>query len=326
VGLIVTGATYVNENGRRREFQNSIAYDEVIHDLRKLTSAVHRHGAKIALQLFHRGKEAKFFEYAGKQPLAPSLLERDKYFEGKYRAMKEGEIWGIVRAFGDAARRAKEAKFDAVQIHGAHGMLFSQFLSPYSNRRKDNWGGRLTNRLKLHRETYFDIRRKTGESYPILIKIGVEDGFPEGLRFSEGKEAAVHLAKLGFNALEISLGIRGKNYANTEFPTKIDTPEKEGYYRNWAREIKNKVKVPVALVGGLRTYKLMEEIVENGEADFVSLSRPLIRDPNIIADWERGSRRRATCISCNRCLDAIFFEGKPMQCIDKTKMSSTDAE
>jgi 2,4-dienoyl-CoA reductase-like NADH-dependent reductase (Old Yellow Enzyme family) len=134
VGLIMTGATYVHDTGQRREFQNSIANDHVIPGLRKLTSAVHKWGAKIAVQLFHGGREARFVKTKNILPMAPSFLENDPYFKSKHRAIRESEIWEIINAFGDAARRAKEAEFDGVQIHGAHGMLFSQFLSPYTNR------------------------------------------------------------------------------------------------------------------------------------------------------------------------------------------------
>ena len=115
--------------------------------------------------------------------------------------MTVNEIWEIVSAFGDGARRAREAGFDGVQIHAAHGYLLSQFLSPFTNRRHDEWGGNLENRIRIHYAIYEDIRRKVGNDYPILMKIGVQDGYPEGLEFSEGKLAAISLAERGFDAL-----------------------------------------------------------------------------------------------------------------------------
>ncbi len=220
----------------------------------------------------------------------------------------------MVHAFGDGAKRAREAGFDRVQIHGAHAYLLSQFLSPHTNRRDDKWGGELENRLRLHGEIYQDIKQKVGEDYPVLIKIGIQDGFSGGLEFNEGKLAAQYLAEFGFDALEISQGLRGSSYEETEFKTKINTLDREAYYRRWCAEIKNKVNVPVMLVGGLRTFELMEEILLNKEADFISLSRPLIRNPSLINDWKKGDYHRAECISCNKCLEGLRNGGK-LDCV-----------
>jgi 2,4-dienoyl-CoA reductase-like NADH-dependent reductase (Old Yellow Enzyme family) len=230
--------------------------------------------------------------------------------------MTEDDIWQIVDAFGDGTKRAREAGFDAVQIHGAHAYLLSQFLSPYTNRRDDKWGGNLRNRLRLHREIYQNIRRKVGEDYPVLIKIGVQDGFPGGLKIREGRLAAEFLAKLGFDALEVSQGLRGPSYEETEFKTKINNLDREAYYRLWCAQIKKKVDAPVIMVGGLRTFELMEEIVQKKEADFISLSRPLIRNPSIIRDWETGDHHSAECISCNKCLEGLR-RGETLRCLHR---------
>jgi 2,4-dienoyl-CoA reductase-like NADH-dependent reductase (Old Yellow Enzyme family) len=313
VGLIITGVTYVHPNGQISKFQNSISDDDFIPGFKRLTSAVHDRGGRIAVQLFHAGREGRFSKLSGRVPIGPSFLEEDPYFEAQYRAMTESEIWEVVRAFGDGAKRAREAGFDAVQIHGAHAYLLSQFLSPHTNRRRDEWGGSLENRLRIHCEIYRDIRQKVGEDYPVLIKIGVQDGFPGGLEFSEGKLAAKYLAEWGFDALEISQGLRGSSNEGTEFRTKINRLDREAYFRNWCAEIKKKVKVPVMMVGGLRTFKLMEEVIQNKEADFISLSRPLIREPGIINDWKRGDHHRAKCISCNECFESLI-KGKTLEC------------
>ena len=315
-GLIITGITYVHPSGQISKFQNSIAGDEFIYGLKRLTDEVHHWGAKIAVQLFHAGREARFPRSSDRVPMAPSFLQSDPYFNGKHRAMTEDEIGEMVSAFGDAARRAREAGFDGVQIHAAHAYLLSQFLSPFTNRREDQWGGNLANRLRLHSEIYKDVRQKIGEDYPVLIKIGVQDGFPGGLEFGEGKVAAESLAQIGFDALEISLGLRGPDYEYTEFRTKVDNLKQEAYFRDWCREIKKNVKVPVMMVGGLRTFELMEEIVRNDEADFISMSRPFILEPGIINDWQRGNRHRAKCISCNKCLEALK-QRETLRCIQQ---------
>jgi len=309
VGLIVTGLTYVHNRGRISMKLNSLAGDEYIPGFKKLTAAVHHRGAKIAVQVFHGGREAaRYLNPRNEEAIAPSWAEGDPYFKGNYRSMTEAEVWDVIRAFGDAARRARESGFDAVQVHGAHAYLLSQFLSPITNRRKDAWGGDLETRLRFHREVYLDIRKKVGEDYPILIKLGVEDGFRGGLAFDDGLKAARRLAQLGFDALEISQGLRGKFYEETEFRTKIDSLEREGYFRHWCREVKRQVSVPVMMVGGLRTFELMEEVIRKGEADFISLCRPLIREPGIINEWEKGNHRRPTCVSCNRCQETLRKE------------------
>jgi len=307
VGLIITGITCVHSSGQISSFQNSITSDDCIPGFKLLTSTVHNLGAKIAVQLFHAGRErAKFIRAKTELAIAPSLVPNDPYFIEEHRPMREDEIWDMIRAFGDAAKRAREAEFDAVQLHGAHGYLLSQFLSPFTNHRGDDWGGSLENRLRFHREIYRDIRKKVGNDYPVLIKIGVQDGFPGGLELSEGTEAAQLLAQWGFDALEISQGLRGKSYDHTEFRTNIDSLDREGYFRSWCKEIRSLVNVPVMMVGGLRSFELMEELVQNGEADFISLSRPFIREPDIINEWKSGDRHRIKCISCNLCFEALL--------------------
>ena len=314
VGLIITGITYVHPSGQRFQIQNSIASDDCISGFKKLTSSAHHRGAKIVVQLFHAGREGSNFQKSkNKQAIAPSFVDDDPYFKGSYRSMTEDEIWEIVRAFGDAARRARKAEFDAVQLHGAHGYLLSQFLSPYTNRRHDGWGGDLEKRLSFHREIYLDIRKKVGEDYPVLIKIGVQDGFSGGLELREGELTAQRLSQWGFNALEISLGLRGESYEGSEFRTKIDSLNREAYFRDWCRRIKPQVDVPIIMVGGLRTFELMEEVIQKDEADFISLSRPLIREPDIINNWKSGNHHRATCISCNKCLEVVR-KGEPLHC------------
>ncbi len=188
-----------------------------------------------------------------------------------------------------------------------------KFLSPHTNRRDDKWGGNLENRLRFHREIYKDIREKVGHEYPVLIKMGVADAFPGGLEFNQGKEAAIRLARLGFDSLEISQGLRGGRYEGTEFRTEIDCIEKEAYFRDWCREIKKEVDVPVMIVGGLRSFDLMGQIIQNGEADLLSLSRPLIREPDLINKWKKHTQHKSKCISCNRCLEALYM-GEPLHC------------
>lgn len=306
IGLILSGATFVHPYGRMGRAQTGISCDDRIPGLKKLTATVHDQGGKIAVQLVHAGREgARLLNARNEKAIGPSLVDDDPYFQGEYRPMTEDEIWETIGAFGDAAKRAMEADFDAVQIHGAHAYLLSQFLSPFTNRRSDDWGGSLENRLRLHREIYRSVRAKVGEDYPVLIKVGVQDVFPGGLKMTEGKRAAQLLAQWGFDALEISQGLRGEGYADTEFRTKINSVDREAYFRDWCKEIKRQVNVPVMMVGGLRSFELMEEVVQKKEADFISLCRPFIREPGIVNEWKAGKHLKASCISCNKCFEAL---------------------
>ena len=313
VGLIITGITYTHPSGQMNPLQSSLAGDEFIPGCKKLVDTVHERGAKVAVQLVHAGREHAL-RYKDEQALAPSAIEDDPYYPGGgYRAMTGAEIWEIIDSFGDAARRAREAGFDAVQVHGAHAYLVSQFLSPCTNRRTDEWGGSLENRLRFPREIYRNIRGKVGTDYPLLIKLGVQDGFSGGLEFSEGKEAALQLAREGYDALEISQGLRGKPWEETEWRTKVNKLEQEAYFGAWAAEVKKEVSVPVMMVGGLRTFALLDEVIEKGRADFVSLCRPFIREPDLINIWAGGNLRKARCISCNKCLEAMR-NGESLHC------------
>jgi 2,4-dienoyl-CoA reductase-like NADH-dependent reductase (Old Yellow Enzyme family) len=318
VGLIIHAITYVHASGQVSSFMNSLAEDEFIPGMQNLTAAAHEHGAKIAVQLYHGGREARFVKTKKQLPIAPSVIADDPFYRGPYREITEDEIADVVDAFGQAAARALTAGFDAVQIHGAHGYLFSQFLSPFTNRREDQWGGSLANRLRLHRNVYRAIRRTVGADYPVFIKLGVEDGFAGGLTLAEGMKAAEMLAETGYDCLEISSGVRGEKYKGMEYKTKINKPAREGYFRNWAQEIKKRVTVPVMAVGGLKSLAMMEEMIQNKEADFISLCRPLISEPGLIQAWSEDPKRKPRCVYCNKCLEELH-RGVPLSCVAFSK-------
>lgn len=320
VGMIITAIMYVHPSGQVSTFMNSIARDECISGLKGLTCAAHDRDARITVQLYHGGREARFVKTKKQLPLGPSVIADDPFYQWTYQEITEDEIVEVIDAFGLAARRAREAGFDAVQIHGAHGYLFSQFLSPFTNRRKDSWGGSLENRLRLHREVYRSIRRQVGADYPVMIKLGVEDGFTGGLTFADGEKAAQILADTGYDALEISSGVRGAKYEGMEYKTKINKPAREGYFRNWAKEIKQHVNIPVIAVGGLKSLAMMEEMIQKKEADFIALCRPLITEPALIRKWNQEPQKKPRCVYCNKCLEALH-QGIPLHCVAFAKKS-----
>ena len=200
-GLIVTGLFSVHPSGRLAGRQNIISDDTAVDGLRALAATVHRNGAKIAVQIAHGGRECHAYQtYKGRTAVAPSLLEGDG-FPHPHRALAEAEIEAIVESFGDAAGRVRAAGCDAVQLHGAHAYLVSQFLSPAANKRNDRWGGSFAARGRFLTEIYRAIRRRVGSDFPVLIKLGVADGFPGGLTFEEGRVLAEICMTLGFDAI-----------------------------------------------------------------------------------------------------------------------------
>mgnify|MGYP001072357995 CR=1 FL=1 len=321
LGLIVSGIFHVTSFGKASPVQNLLTDDKFIPGLKRLAEAVHTHGSRLAVQLFHPGREAfRRLQPLGLEAVGPSGIRagEDPYFKGTCREMTEEEIWATVEAFGQAARRVKEAGCDAIQFHGAHAYLLAEFLSPQSNHRDDDWGGELENRLRLHKEIYRAAREQVGPEYPVMIKLGVADGFPGGLEFKEGLGAAVELSRIGYDSIEVSQGLRGLDYEQTEFRERIVKREREAYFRDWARQVKKRVSVPVMMMGGLRSLDLMEEIVLANEADFISLCRPLIREPDLVASWQVGQARRPTCISCNKCFEHVIASAR-LQCVVQAK-------
>lgn len=299
VGLIVTGHAFISQNGQAGARQYGIYSDEMIPGLARLTVVAHKHGAKIAAQITHSGLSSAYLAGRGQMALAPSQVEGRQ----PHRAMAEEEIDGVISDFVAAAVRAREAGFDAVQLHGAHGFLLSQFFSPITNRRQDRWGGTPENRRRLHLETVRRVRAALGGDFPILMKFGVMDDQEGGATLEEGIAAIQAMAQASLDAIEISGGI-GTGGRSAVRVVNDDVSE-DTYYRERAARAKRATNITMAMVGGIRRLETAEDIVTSGDADLVSLSRALIREPGLINRWLSGDQRRARCISCNKCGGAI---------------------
>jgi 2,4-dienoyl-CoA reductase-like NADH-dependent reductase (Old Yellow Enzyme family) len=267
--------------------------DDLVPALEVLTIAVHQEGGLVVMQINHGGRECRQDAIPGKA-VAPSPLPTSKGKEPPEELSEEG-IREIVAAFGDAAGRAKAAGFDGVQIHAAHGYLINQFNSPAANWRSDRWGGTPARRMRFLEEIAAAVRDRVGSDYPVLIKLGMEDSVRDGLTLKDAAEIVSHLADWGIDALEVSGGIGA-----TSVRKDVLHLEDEGYFLDAARTAREVTDLPVILVGGLRSRQLMEEILEEGAADFISMSRPLIREPSLPRRFLEG-QGRSTCISCNRC-------------------------
>lgn len=300
VGLIITGYSYVNPSGRSSRYQQGVYDDRFIEPYRKITARVHKYDSKIALQVVHGGRQAAVTpEYP--VPMAPSAVMDSS--SGKMpAAMTEQQILSTIEDFARAVRRAEAAGFDAVQLHAAHGFLLSSFISPYTNRRTDRWGGSVENRVRIIVEIIKRARKLVEKDYPIMVKLNATDGFEGyGLDAPECVEIAKSVTSAGVCAIEVSGGIAeaGDVMSRRAVRAGVD----EGYFREYARTIKAAVDVPVILVGGLRSMAVMEKMITRGYADMVALSRPFIREPDLVVKFRDRSVKEAECTSCNECFD-----------------------
>lgn len=318
VGLIVMGHAYIQKAGQATPFQTAIDRDECLGGLRKVTDAVHGRKGRIVCQLAHAGRNAAF-DLTGEPPWVPSELP--DLAPSTFRVMSLEDIRQTVDAYAAAAARAKGAGFDGVQIHAAHGYLLSQFLSPSTNRRRDAYGGDTEGRAQIHREIIWAVRETVGKGFPILVKINVADFTADGLETADALRAALLMEKAGADALELSGGvITGGKLSPSR--TRIDAPEKEAYFRREARAFREVLKIPIILVGGIRSLQVAATVVEEGTADLIAMSRPFIREPALVARWASGDWSPARCRSDNLCFGPAF-KGRGIYCVTEEKERPT---
>ncbi len=337
VGLIIPGYLYIHPRGKAIGRQTGIHHDKLVPGLRKIVEVVHEEGGRIAFQLAHGGRQSPK-KVIGQPPLAPSSFGRDPVSMNKAKAASEEDIQEIIRAFARAARRVLEAGADGLQIHCAHGYLLNEFLSPFFNRRQDQWGGSPEKMFRIVKEIILAIKAEVGGEFPILVKLNTSDFTPKpGITPELAARYAGWLKELGISALEISSGtwytfhtVRGgipindlarglpmwmRPVAKIVFKKQIDPCRFQPLYHLPAASIIKPFlgDVPLMLVGAVRNLKEMEEVVSNGEADFISMSRPLIREPFLVKRLRKGKVEKASCISCNKCFAAIF-NNFPVRC------------
>ena len=306
VGLIMTGYTFVRPDGKQLPGKMGIHTDAFGDDFMALTRTVHEAGGKIAVQLVHAGGQTDSAN-AGRRPFAPSALQLEQYPEVPAE-LTTAEIRDVVEAFGQGARRAKDWGFDGVQLHGAHGYLINQFLSPLTNHRTDEYGGKIENRCRFLLEVYQRVREAVGPDYPVMLKLNAADNLPGGLSLADALVAAEKITAAGIDAIEVSAGTPA---SGDESPVRanIDSAAKEAYNLSLALAIKKRVRCPVMAVGGFRSYEVAEGALRDAGLQHVSLARPLIREPDLPNRWQAGDRRPATCISCNGCFKPGIKEG-----------------
>ncbi len=313
VGLILTGHMYCHPRGQYGNRQVGIHSDAMLPGLTRLADSIHHEGGVVFAQLAHAGSQSRVPDNV---PLAPSPVANA--LTGRpVDAASEDEIAEAIAAFAAAARRAAEAGFDGVHIHGANGYLVSEFSSPYSNRRGDRWGGSAEARDTFALEVLRAVRAAVPASMAVSFKIGLFDAMPGGLEVEESVRRAQRLAAAGADAFEVSCNAMrlpsdsAKEYVavgpvraarDLLFHRLLARAHPEAYFREPARRLRERVDRPLILVGGLRHPSTMEAVLERGDADFVALARPFIREPDLVLALAAGRRDAVACTSCNLCL------------------------
>lgn len=343
VGCIITGYAAVSRNGVSPYPRMLKIYENgVVKKYRELTDAVHRHGVPVVLQIAHCGRQTSS-KAIGMQKVAPSDVLH-AFYPDKAKELTDAEIFTIIDDFVSAAVRAERAGFDAVQLHAGHGYLLHDFLSPYGNRRMDCWGGFLENRCRIVELIIKGIKEKT--KLPVWIKISAEDNRKGGMDIASSVEICKRLEKAGCDAIEVSCGTvqDGMNTMRSRlmpmdavfryrepcasFPkllNKIALPAAnlinplikqpsplENFNVDNAETIKKSISIPVIAVGGIHKVSDMEKILTDGKADFVSMCRPFICEPDLVSKLRNG-QSEAKCIMCNYC--GLVIEKEPTRCL-----------
>ncbi|TFG14270.1 MAG: NADH:flavin oxidoreductase [Promethearchaeota archaeon] len=315
-GLIITGITSIDQVGRNASGQFCLDGDSLIADHKKFVQKIHDLGAKIAPQLSHAGRQSFNPKF---DPVAPSPVF-NAMSKKTPRELTVEQIEEIITNFAEATRRAYESGYDMVQFNAAHGWLLCNFLSPYTNKRNDAYGGNTEKRTKILVDICNQARDKVGKDFPLFLKLQTKDYFPEGISLDEGKEITKIAIDTGYDALEISGGsvelIIKKLDPYPSLPVK--SPEQENYFLPNIKELKPVLKdIPIILMGGVRNPESAEKILQDNDADFIALCRPLIHEPGLPNRWKNGDLSPPLCVSCNQCFTTIMSGS--LHCVVKKK-------
>jgi 2,4-dienoyl-CoA reductase-like NADH-dependent reductase (Old Yellow Enzyme family) len=344
IGLVITGYAGISQAGKSALYHMTmIDSDDLIPSHRKLVERVHAIGGKIVLQIAHCGRQT-WSSQTGRPLLGPSAIACGFYRERPVEMTSE-DIATVIDEFALASRRAREAGYDGVQIHGAHGYLLSTFLSQHSNKRMDQWGGSRENRFRIVGQTLQKVREIVGKGYPVLIKLNTYERAARGIKAKDCIDYSKMVADTGCcDAIEFSSGTNegGFTMARGEFPTDAifsfmrpycnyhvllklfmktfvvpfvklkHPPFHEGYNLETAARAKEKISLPIITVGGMRSKTLMENAVLSNQTDFVSMARPLILEPDLPNKFRTGESDTALCDNCNQCV--VAADTRPIQC------------
>lgn len=318
VGLVVSSHAYVEKRGQARTGQLGAHHPDMEAGIARLARAVHAYGGRFVVQLAHAGFRADT-AVTGEPAVGPSVS--DDPAAPPCQAMLAEDLARLEAAFGTAAALCRDAGADGVQIHAAHGYCLSQFLSPHTNQRIGAYGGSLPNRARLLLEVLGAIRGRIGREFPVLAKINSQDFIEGGLAEAESVQIIAWLEAAGLDGVEISGGVFESGKMTFSRPGRIAIPDGEAWYRDTARALKAAgVKMPVILVGGIRSLQTAEDIVGSGDAALVAMSRPFIREPRLIARWLSGDTAPATCVNDNLCFGPART-GQGVYCVSEARQA-----
>jgi len=316
-GLIISGFTAVDPGGMASPYQACLYDDSFIPGQKKLVEAVHEFSdVKIAAQIAHTGRQGYHPKY---HPVAPSPIPF-KMTGLTPRELTTEEIQELIQKFISAGCRAYTCGYDLIQLHAAHGYFLSNFISPYTNKRTDDYGGNSQNRLKILIDIYNGLKDELGKNFPVTTKLQVEDFIPNGLKLEEGVQYAKLLSEIGYDAIEPSGGGGDAQILTKRaYPSLvIKSPEEENYFLPHVRKIKPYMKnCKLILMGGIKNPVFAEKALKENIADFISMSRPLIYEPDLPNRWKEGDISPAKCISCNGCY--MTMRTGPVYCVTKKR-------
>ncbi len=274
IGLIIIEHSFVMQQGKASDHQLSIAEDSVVENLKKLANVIHKNGSKAIMQINHAGSAASK-EVTGSEPVGPSAVENPRRGNVPKELTKE-DINEIVNSFKEAARRTKEAGFDGVEIHSAHGYLLNQFFSPLSNKRTDEYGGDVNSRIRIHLEVIKAVRETVGEDFPILLRLGAADYMEGGTTIEDSIEACKEFEKAGVDIIDISGGFNG--YI-------VPGAAEQGYFSPLTEAIRKAVSIPVILTGGITEASAAERLLAEEKADLIGVGRAIYKD----SQWAKNA-------------------------------------
>ncbi len=316
VGLVISGHAYVEKRGQASPWQLGVHTPAMEAGIARLARIVHAYGGRFVVQLAHGGCRAAP-ALSGEPAVGPSAPEAPE--APPCQGMTAEDLARVEAAFGAAAALCRDAGADGVQIHAAHGYGLSQFLSPRTNRRSGAYGGSLANRARLLLEVLGAIRGRVGRDYPVLAKINSEDFIEGGMTAAESLQVIQWLEAAGLDAVELSGGTFDSGNFSPVRPGRVPIPEGEAYYREAANRLKQAgVRMPCILVGGVRSLETAESLVASGTADMVALSRPLVREPGLVARWLSGDRAPSACVSDNLCF-LPARKGEGLSCLTEVR-------
>lgn len=294
IGMIITGLSSIIKEEKPLPRMMGIYENSLIKTYRRLTGMVQKLGGKIIMQIGYGGTRTGFPQEGSLLWGPSSIPEYSTGIIAKEMTLEDIQI--LLKAFGDAAKRAKESGFDGVQLHAGHGYLLGQFLCPYHNHRLDKYGGSVTKRARIILEAYDMVRQKVGSFFPVMIKLNTEDYIEEGATIEDSLFVCKELVKMGIDAIELSGGIY-------PFSTirHVESEIEEGYFAESAAKIAKEVEVPVVLVGGLRSPSVMEWLLRETDIECFAMSRPFLAEPQLVKRWKSGDKSKARCLSCNQC-------------------------